>query len=350
MVQLLKPAHEALQGISLWKDKDSSSAEKLLGYSLPLAKILQLENSDLAFAMDKAEETISTIKYVRENAEAQFKNIFDEAKQIADMFDIEIKIPRLASKQTNRANASKISFHTMDIYPNVFIILKIFATLPISTSSPERSFSTLRRLKSYLGNTTSENRLNGLAHLNIHREIHVDPKDVMAVLKEKFVKRKIAGNKVHSEIPEDKGRISIISAYGTYLDDFNRPEKREEHIRTLEKIEQEDKLEATKSLFRKPEGTLLQKTLFYYTWPIQLILKCTIPNPKLYPKYFLVTFFMCIVWIGVNSYVVTWMITIIGNLAHISDAVLGMTFVAAGSALPESISMAIIARKGEWVL
>ncbi|KAG5868388.1 hypothetical protein JTB14_013590 [Gonioctena quinquepunctata] len=134
MVQLLKPAHEALQEISLWKDKDSSSgafvllsalaqsqfiislfsAEKLLGYGFPLAKILQLENSDLAFAMDGAEETISTIKYVRENA------IFDEAKQIADMFDIEIKIPRLASKQTNRANVPAES--AMDHYrKSVFI-------------------------------------------------------------------------------------------------------------------------------------------------------------------------------------------------------------------------------------
>ncbi|KAG5888040.1 hypothetical protein JTB14_027834 [Gonioctena quinquepunctata] len=98
MVQLLKPVHAALQEISLWKDKDSSagafvllsalaqsqfiislfSADELLGYSLPIAKILQLENSDLAFAMDKAEETISTIKYVRENSEVQFKNMFDE--------------------------------------------------------------------------------------------------------------------------------------------------------------------------------------------------------------------------------------------------------------------------------
>ncbi|KAG5895776.1 hypothetical protein JTB14_001624 [Gonioctena quinquepunctata] len=120
MVQLLKPAHEALQEISLWKDKDSSSAEKLLGYGVALAKILQLENSDLAFAMDEAEETISTIKYVRENAEAQFKNIFDEAKQIADMFDIEIKIPRLASEQTNRANVPAES--AMDHYrKSVFI-------------------------------------------------------------------------------------------------------------------------------------------------------------------------------------------------------------------------------------
>ncbi|KAG5881267.1 hypothetical protein JTB14_003738 [Gonioctena quinquepunctata] len=222
MVQLLKPVHAALQEISLCKDKDSSS-EKLLGYSLPLAKILQLENSDLAFAMDKAKETISTIKYVRENAKAQFKNIFDEAKQIADMFDVEIKIPRLASKQANRANVpaerfqkeyfggrtvsvvpkiqqNKSSTKTKnaldalnlcnpDIYPNVFIILVIFATLPISTSSLERSFSTLRRLKSYLRNTTSENRLNGLAHLSIHKEIHVDPKDVMAVLKDNGPRR-----------------------------------------------------------------------------------------------------------------------------------------------------------------
>lgn len=139
MVQLLKPVHSALQEISLWKDKESSSGafvllsalaqsqfvislfsvEKLLGYSLPLSKILQLENSDLAFAMDNAEETISSVKYVRDNAEEQFKNIFDEAKQIADMFDIEIKIPRLASKQTNRANVpteSAIDYYRKSVF------------------------------------------------------------------------------------------------------------------------------------------------------------------------------------------------------------------------------------------
>ncbi|KAG5894223.1 hypothetical protein JTB14_002272 [Gonioctena quinquepunctata] len=100
MVQLLKPVHVTLQEISLWKNKDYSS--------------------DLAFAMDKAGETISTIKYVRENAEAQFKNIFDEAKQIADMFDIEIKIPRLASKQTNRANVPAEG--AMDYYRKLVFI------------------------------------------------------------------------------------------------------------------------------------------------------------------------------------------------------------------------------------
>jgi len=40
-----------------------------------------------------------------------------------------------------------------------------------TTETSEKSFSTLKRLKTYLRNTTGENRLNSLALLNIHREI-----------------------------------------------------------------------------------------------------------------------------------------------------------------------------------
>ncbi|XP_039286561.1 protein cycle isoform X4 [Nilaparvata lugens] len=58
-----------------------------------------------------------------------------------------------------------------DYFPNMFNnILKLLAVLPVSVASAERSFSSLRRLKMYgtLRNTTSENRLNGLALLSIH--------------------------------------------------------------------------------------------------------------------------------------------------------------------------------------
>lgn len=57
-----------------------------------------------------------------------------------------------------------------NIFPNIHVLLKILAVLPVSTASAERSFSTLRRLKTYLRSTTSENRLTGLALLNIHRQ------------------------------------------------------------------------------------------------------------------------------------------------------------------------------------
>jgi len=56
------------------------------------------------------------------------------------------------------------------------------ATLPVTTCSSERSFSTLRRLKTYLRNTTGEDRLNGLALLNIHRDIKIDATQIIAEL------------------------------------------------------------------------------------------------------------------------------------------------------------------------
>jgi len=53
------------------------------------------------------------------------------------------------------------------------------ATLPITTATAVRSFSTMRRLKTYLRNTMAENRLNGLAQLNIHRTIEINPEIVL---------------------------------------------------------------------------------------------------------------------------------------------------------------------------
>lgn len=49
-----------------------------------------------------------------------------------------------------------LSICNQDIFPNMFILYKILATLPVSTASSERSFSTLKRIKTYLRNTMSE--------------------------------------------------------------------------------------------------------------------------------------------------------------------------------------------------
>nr|CAI5843553.1 unnamed protein product [Callosobruchus analis] len=284
----------SLQEISSWIDKDSSSGahilidalnqsnfiicllclEKLLAFSLPLSKMLQSKNIDLASAINIVEDVESSVQNLRENADAEFQKIFEEAKQKAEICDIGIKIPRLANKQMHRINVptdncveyyqisiflpwlhsflsnlkerfskhktiltnlmvlltsgnsttqkqiddfhALVSFCHQDvaelgrnvlevelrlryqkfmkidgssveppatpkcaidaliacnaaIYTNIFTLLKIFATIPVSTATAERTISTLRRLKSYLRNTMSEKRLNGLANLNIHR-------------------------------------------------------------------------------------------------------------------------------------------------------------------------------------
>lgn len=70
--------------------------------------------------------------------------------------------------------------------PNLHTLLQILATLAISTATVERSFSTLKRLKTYLRNSTGQTRLTGLALMSIHRELHVDDD----ILLNKFLTKK----------------------------------------------------------------------------------------------------------------------------------------------------------------
>jgi hypothetical protein len=64
-------------------------------------------------------------------------------------------------------------------------LLQLLATLPVTTCSSERSFSTLRRIKTYLRSTMGSERLNGLAMLSIHRDIQVEVSAVIDKMAEK---------------------------------------------------------------------------------------------------------------------------------------------------------------------
>ncbi len=66
-----------------------------------------------------------------------------------------------------------------DAFPLVHNFLQILATLPVTTASAERSFSSLRRLKLYLRSTMGEERLSGLALLHIHRNMPLDIDNVI---------------------------------------------------------------------------------------------------------------------------------------------------------------------------
>lgn len=79
------------------------------------------------------------------------------------------------SDDLNELNAIKtLEKCDKQFFPLIYNLLKILATLPVSTASAERSFSTLKRLKTYLRNTIGQERLTGLTLLNIYRDIIVD--------------------------------------------------------------------------------------------------------------------------------------------------------------------------------
>ena len=75
----------------------------------------------------------------------------------------------------------------LDMTPNYINALKTYIVLPCSTCEAERSFSTLRRLKSYLRSTITQQRLNDLAILTTHRD-QTEALDLNEVVSE-FVSR-----------------------------------------------------------------------------------------------------------------------------------------------------------------
>lgn len=66
-----------------------------------------------------------------------------------------------------------------DIFPTINSLLKILCTLPVSVASAERSFSTLRRLKTWMRSRIGEERLSDLCLLHTHREVPIDINNVI---------------------------------------------------------------------------------------------------------------------------------------------------------------------------
>ena len=63
-------------------------------------------------------------------------------------------------------------------FPNVFVLLKIGSTLPVTSCDGERSFSAMRRLRHWLRRSMKTVRLTSLALMNINRDIAVDYDEV----------------------------------------------------------------------------------------------------------------------------------------------------------------------------
>jgi hypothetical protein len=98
--------------------------------------------------------------------------------------------------------------------------------------------------------------------------------------------------------------------------------------------------------------------------PIKIIFHFTIPdcrNPRsvilsyrlkinfsLYRffKWYPFTFVMSIVWLCFLTYLMVWMVTIIGFTFGIPDSVMGITFLAAGSSVPDALSSVLVVRQG----
>ena len=58
------------------------------------------------------------------------------------------------------------------------------------------------------------------------------------------------------------------------------------------------------------------------------------------------TFSFSIAWIAIFSYVMVWLATRVGETWNIDSSLMGLTFLAAGTSVPDLITSVIVARKG----
>ncbi|KAL1254151.1 hypothetical protein QQF64_016380 [Cirrhinus molitorella] len=109
----------------------------------------------------------------------------------------------------------------------------------------------------------------------------------------------------------------------------------------------EEKESELTSPFKLPDGCM-NRTKWLISWPLLLILYFTIPNcaKSRWEKYFMLSFILSTVWIAVFSYFMVWVVTIIGYTLGIPDVIMGITFLAAGTSVPDCIASLIVARQG----
>lgn len=76
------------------------------------------------------------------------------------------------------------------IFPNLTLLLKTYATIPVTTASVERSFSKLKLIKTELRNRCGQKRLSDLMLISIERDIPIDNNEVIDIYKQ-MQKRRI---------------------------------------------------------------------------------------------------------------------------------------------------------------
>jgi len=247
------------------------TTKNVIHFLKSIASKLQKRDMDIYQAYMMIDDTINQFRNVRIEIDVQFADWYSEAEDLAKTLSVELKMPRLAGRQMNRANPPSNSpqdyfkmsvaipfldhlimemetrfgdrigsslfkllpsnivieenlyelcqtllFWESDLptptallselkdwlsrwqndpnkpgnlqaalhaadgdqFPNISKLLIIGCTLPIGSAEAERSFSALRKTKTFLRSTMSQERLSGLALMNIHHDITLNIADI----------------------------------------------------------------------------------------------------------------------------------------------------------------------------
>lgn len=117
------------------------------------------------------------------------------------------------------------------------------------------------------------------------------------------------------------------------------------------KVEREDSDKTLCDVLSPPKGaTAFQMMKYIALLPLVATLALTIPDVRrksVHSNFCYVAFFLSIAWIGVYSYFMVGWAETVGETVGIPSYIMGLTFLAAGTSVPDLITSVIVARMGE---
>ncbi|XP_016530175.1 sodium/potassium/calcium exchanger 1-like isoform X4 [Poecilia formosa] len=130
--------------------------------------------------------------------------------------------------------------------------------------------------------------------------------------------------------------------------DSSESEEEEEDDENKEAEEEEEKEEESEPLSLEWPDRPRKQATYLFLLPIVFPLWLTLPdvrNPAS-RRFFIITFIGSIFWIGIFSYLMVWWAHQVGETIGISEEIMGLTILAAGTSIPDLITSVIVARKG----
>lgn len=100
-------------------------------------------------------------------------------------------------------------------------------------------------------------------------------------------------------------------------------------------------------LCERPDG-LLWCFLWVLGLPLSALMFLTVPDCRRPScrKFFWLTFLLSLVWLSLYSFIMVWMITVVGYTFNVPDSVMSLTFIAFGVSLPDVVTSVLVVRDG----
>ncbi|KAM6937770.1 sodium/potassium/calcium exchanger 1 [Xenentodon cancila] len=131
-------------------------------------------------------------------------------------------------------------------------------------------------------------------------------------------------------------------------DDDSDESSEDEDEEEEDEDEEDDEEKGDEPLSLYWPDTLRKQATYLFLLPIVFPLWLTVPDVRnqKFRKFFVLTFLGSIIWIAIFSYLMVWWAHQVGETIGISEEIMGLTILAAGTSIPDLITSVIVARKG----